>query len=255
MATSEKSNDAQMTLGEHLDELRKRILFALGGLLVAAVAGFVFGREIIDWLKVPYAHVMTKLGHEPDLRVLSAQGGFLLYMKVAMLTGALIASPWIFYQFWMFVSAGLYRREKRMVLGAVPFSAGLFVTGAMFFLLVVAKELMLFFLGFNEYLGVSSELTLDNYINLISGMMLIFGLGFQLPVVVVLLAKMGLVSAADLSKHRPIVILSLFILAAFMTSPSPVDQVLLAIPMWLLYEFGVLLVRMGERKAEKEATG
>ena len=101
--TPPESNDheTQMTLGEHLDELRKRILLSLGGLLVAAVAGFVFGGKIINWLKAPYSRVMIELGHEPSLQVLKAQGGFTLYMKVALLTGVLIASPWIFYQFWM----------------------------------------------------------------------------------------------------------------------------------------------------------
>jgi Tat protein translocase TatC len=247
-------DESRMTLGEHLEELRKRLAYALIGLAAGLVVALVFGREIIVLLQYPYDAVMRELGSPQPLRVLAAQEGFLLYMKVCLIAGLILSSAWVFYQLWAFVSTGLYPRERRYVKVAVPFSAGLFVFGALFFLFVVAKPIMLFFIRFNDYIGLANELTLKNHINMMVNMMLVFGLGFQLPVVVALLGLMGLVTTRTLSKYRRYVIVGLFVFAALMTSPSPVDQILLAAPMWLLYELGVLLVWMiGKKRAAAES--
>jgi sec-independent protein translocase protein TatC len=240
-----------MTLGEHLEELRRRILWAMAGLAVAMIAGLCFGRQILQALEYPYVRVMTSMGQAGRLRVLSASAGLMIYTKVALIAGLLLASPWIFYQLWKFVAAGLYARERRYVLVAVPFSAGLFVAGAMFYLFVVSVPMMYFLLTFNTYLGLANDLTLDNHIGMMVNMMLVFGLAFQLPLAVALLGRMGLVHVAWLSKYRRHVIVILLIFAAVVTSPSPVDQILLAVPMWLLFELGVLLVWLNERSRRR----
>ena len=140
---------------------------------------------------------------------------------------------------------------------AVPSSAGLFIIGAVFFLTVVSDQMFKFFIWFNtSFLDVKMVITLDKYITLVCLMMLVFGLGFQTPLAVLLLAKMGLVTTKTLNRYRKHVIVGLLILAAMVTSPSPVDQVLLAVPMWLLYELGVLLAYFlveKPRKKEEEA--
>ncbi len=236
-----------MAIGEHLEELRRRVLYALGGLIVGMVVAFFFGGKILAVLEYPYRQVMTELGQDPSLWVFNASAGFMIYMKVSLIGGLILSAPWIFYQFWAFASAGLYWRERRYVLIAVPLSALLFVTGSMFFLLVAALPLLRFFLQFNQSLGIETRLTLNNHISMMTGMMLAFGLGFQLPLVVALLGAMGLVSPKTLSRYRRHVIVILLIFAALVTSPSPVDQVMLALPMWLLYELGILLVWLMKR--------
>lgn len=237
-----------MTVGEHLEELRRRLIFALLGLAAGVVVSLVAGGWILQQLKIPYNRVMERLGEPAQLRVLHASAGFLTYMKVALVSGLILTSPWVFYQLWAFVAKGLYARERRAVLFVVPISAGLFVGGAMFFLYVVAVPVLTFFLGFNARLGLSNDLTLPNHISMMLSMMLVFGLAFELPLVVAVLGWLGLVTPKDLTMYRRHVIVGLFILAALMTSPSPVDQVLLALPMWLLYEFGILLVRCTVRR-------
>jgi len=244
-------NEVRMTLGEHLDELRRRLLWALAGLAVGMGVAMFFGRELLEALQFPYIRVMTQLGRVARLRVLNAAGGFVMYLRVTLLAGLLLAAPWIVYQFWRFVSAGLYRRERRVVLWAVPLSTGLFLAGAMFYLFVVSVPMMHFFLRFNDYLGLDSDLTLPNHIAMMVNMMLVFGIAFQMPVVVAMLGWMGLVTARSLGRYRRHVIVGLLIFAALLTSPSPVDQVLLAVPMWLLFELGVLLVWLIRRRIER----
>jgi sec-independent protein translocase protein TatC len=150
----------------------------------------------------------------------------------------------------MFVSAGLYPHERRYVVFAVPMSVALFVGGAAFFLLAAAVPAMRFLIGFGTWLGVKPVITLQEHISFITTMMLVFGLMFQTPMVVLVLAKMGLVSVRTLNKYRRHVIVAIVILAAVATPPDPVDQIILAVPMYLLFELGVLLayVFVGRKK-------
>ena len=249
----EGEDPGRMSLGEHLDELRRRILYALAGIVVGMGAMLYFTPDLIEFLRTPYAKVMTDHGLQPELTVLDVTAGFTIYIKVALYAGLLAASPWVFYQLWMFVSAGLHAREKRYVLFAVPFSAVLFVCGVAFFLLVVAMPILHFFIGVSTWLGVTPMITFENHIGFMTRFMVIFGLGFQTPLVILLLGLMGLVTTKTLNKYRRHVIVAMFILGALMTSPSPIDQIALALPMWMLYELGVLLVYVFQRRRAKDA--
>ncbi len=238
------AHEARMTVGEHLEELRRRIIRALLGLAVGVAIAMAAGNHLVDALKHPYIRAMAETGREPELIVLHAAEGFLIYLKVALVAGLVLSSPWVFYQLWMFMAAGLHRRERRMVLPAVAVSAGLFLAGAAFFLLGVAVPVLRFFIGFSGWLNLRADITFDNHVSMMLGLMLVFGLAFQTPIVVLLLARMGVVTRGQLSKYRRHVIVCMFLLGAVATSPSPLDQVALALPMWLLYELGVLLVRV-----------
>lgn len=243
--TSDDQDIPRMTLADHLDELRKRVLLAVAGLTVGLVIGLVFASDIAHALERPYVQVMQNLNLRPDLNVLDVSQGFNIYLEIALDTAMLLASPWIFYQVWMFVAAGLYPNERKYVKYAVPASALLFLMGAAFYLLVVSKSIIAFLLGFSRYMGLVPMITFDNYISFMTTMMVIFGLGFQTPIVVLLLAKMGLVPLEMLRKYRKHVVVVLAILSAVLTpSPDFMSQLMLLGPMWLLYEIGVILVRV-----------
>jgi sec-independent protein translocase protein TatC len=252
MANPDDHDATPMTVGEHLEELRRRLLWALAGLGAGAACALAGAKWMLQLLERPYLQVMQHLGRDDTLVVLDASAGFVMYLKVALVGGLILASPWVFWQLWRFVAAGLYPRERRWVLPAVPFCTGLFLAGAGFFLFVVAEPMLWFFVGFNDYLGVRTQLTLANHVTMMLRLMVVFGLAFQLPLALAILGRMGLVTARSLGTYRRHVIVGLFVFAALATSPSPVDQVLLALPMWGLYELGVLLVWLSQRRRESE---
>ncbi|MFA6135422.1 MAG: twin-arginine translocase subunit TatC [Phycisphaerae bacterium] len=247
----------KMTLGEHLEEFRKRVIYSLIGLAATMSVTLIWGQWILAQLELPYKKVMLECHLDPRLTVLSSTAGFAVYFKVTLIAGALLASPWIFYQLWMFVSAGLYPKERRYVTYAVPFSVTLFVGGAMFFLYVAAPPMLRFLIGFSQWLDLNPMITLDDQIDFMTKSMFLFGLAFQTPLVILILAKIGLINSRMLSKHRRHVIVIILIVAGLLTaSPNVVDQFVLAVPLYLLYELGVLLVRIlvdRPRQAQEQA--
>ena len=266
MSEEEKQldRDHQMSFGDHLEEFRHRLIYALIGLVIALVVCMVFGKVIFDFLQIPYLNVMEArreaaiaLGETPDpikkLMVLGATEGVLLYIRVALYTAILFSGPWMLYQFWQFIAVGLYPSERKYVNSSVPFSAVLFIGGAMFFVFVVCEKMLAFFFGFDDWMGVEASITLANHIKFMTTMMLVFGIGFQTPLVVFVLGKIGLVSLKTFNHYRRHVILGMLIFAALATSPSPVDQILLAVPMWLLYELGIILVWYFIERPERRA--
>jgi sec-independent protein translocase protein TatC len=183
------------------------------------------------------------------LQVIAVAAGFISYIKIAMIAGLLLSSPWVFYQLWMFVAAGLYTHEKRYVNIAVPFSAVLFVGGALFFLIVVAPLTLKFLVVFNQrILDANSQFTFQHYISFISHLMLVFGLAFQTPSAIFFLNRTGLVSIAALNKSRKFVILAIVVVAAMATPPDVISQVTLAVPLYLLFELGILLSYIATRR-------
>jgi sec-independent protein translocase protein TatC len=253
MGDTDKKHNATnftMSLGEHLEELRMRLLYALAGLVICAVIGFIFGPKIIAFIERPYISVM---GDEARLQTLAPADGFVSYVKIALVTGLVFSSPWVFYHLWMFVASGLYPNEKRYVYLAAPFSAALFVGGTLFFILVVAPLTLNFLVKFNQkMLGVNSQFTFQNYISFITHLMLVFGLAFQTPTAIFFLNKTGLVSLAALRRSRKFVLLGVFVVAAMVTPPDVVSQVTLALPLYLLFELGILLSYLLGRKRKSQ---
>ncbi|MGB2823185.1 MAG: twin-arginine translocase subunit TatC [Phycisphaerae bacterium] len=254
----EEDGQRKMTLVEHLEELRTRIIRAAIGLAAGMGLALIFTRYVIELLSRPFLRVVAQYGGKDGLVTPDLTDPFMMYLKMALYLGIIASSPWLFYQAWMFVAAGLYRHERRYVKIAVPFCTGLFISGAAFFLFVIAPFIVEFFYVFatdTEWLlGVKLRVLLNikNHITFMTNLMLVFGLCFQMPVAVFLLGKMGLVTVRMLNRYRKYVIVVIFIIAAFCTSPSPLDQIALAIPMWLLYELGVLLVYLFVEKKRRE---
>ena len=254
--------DTTMSLGDHLEELRLRLLYALAGLALGAILGLFFGRYIINFIKQPYISIINNQSTAPvegktdvsavrgntNLQTLAPAEGFVSYIKISLVAGLLASSPWVFYHIWMFVAAGLYPNERKYIYMAVPFSAALFIIGAVFFVVVVAPLALSFFLKFNNWLNLSSNWTFQKYIALITHLMLVFGIAFQTPIAIFFLNKTGLVSIKALSSSRKYIILVIVIVAAMATPPDVVSQISLAIPLYLLFELGILLSYIASRK-------
>ncbi len=249
MGDTNKKQDtpnSTMSLGDHLEELRSRLIYALAGLVICAIIGFCFGSRIITFIESPYIGVM---GDGARLQTLAPADGFISYIKIALITGLLISSPWVFYHLWMFVAAGLYPTEKKYVYLAAPFSAVLFIAGALFFIIIVAPLTLKFLVGFNQtMLGVNSQFTFQNYISFITHLMLVFGLAFQTPTAIFFLNRTGMVSLKALSRSRKFVLLAVFVVSAMVTPPDVVSQVTLAVPLYLLFELGILISYLANRR-------
>jgi len=249
MGDTNKKEDllnSTMSLGDHLEELRMRLLLALAVLMVDLILCLFFGKYIITFIKAPYVAAVTS--GEAQLTTLKPAEVIVSYIKICLISGLIISSPWVFYQIWMFIAAGLYSREKRYVHIAVPFSAGLFIVGALFFIFIVAPLCMRFFIKFSDMLGLMRTWTLGYYVSFIAHLMLVFGLAFQTPTAIFFLNRTGLVSLQSLSRARKYVILVIVIVAAMATPPDVVSQIALAIPMYLLFELGILLSYIASRR-------
>ncbi len=248
MEKSDELSGSTMSLGDHLEELRRRLIYALAGLGVGTGLCMIFGTWIIRFLLTPY----DRLVPDDPLNFLGVTDAFVIYMKVSLVAGLIVSSPWVFYHLWMFVSAGLYRHERRYVKNAVPFSAALFIAGALFFFFIVAPITLRFFLKFSELLGGEQAWTFDKYISFITILMLVFGLGFQTPLAIFILQRTGLVSIASLRRARKYVFLGMFVIAAVATPPDALSQITLGVPLYLLYELGILLCRLVPARRRSE---
>lgn len=242
--------DTTMSLGDHLEELRMRLFLAIGGMLIAVVICLI--PFFFNYIKSLIYYPLSKVPEQVSLIALAPADPFIAYMKIALIAGLIISSWWVFYQLWMFVAAGLYPHEKRYVQIAVPFSAILFVVGALFFLFVVAPISLRFFLGFGRFIGVEPNWTLQKYISFVTMLMLVFGIAFQTPMAIFILNRTGLISLRALRRSRKYVLLAMFILAAIATPPDVISQITLAIPLYCLFELGILLSYFASRRKSSQ---
>lgn len=238
MAQSQREELPSMSLGDHLEELRARLILAIVGLAVGMLVSCFFGQYFVKLLLKPYEAAIKSTGVATHIQAIAVAEPFMVYMQAVLVLGTLVASPWIFYQFWAFLSAGLYQRERRFVYKVVPFSVVLFIVGTLFFLFVIAPMTMKFFVTFNlgiDYLEYNPQIS--DYIGLMLNLALIFGLAFQIPLVIIFAERLGLVKLETLKKYRKYVLLGVFVVAAVVTpSADMITQTALAIPLYLLYE-------------------
>jgi sec-independent protein translocase protein TatC len=239
-----------MSLGAHLEELRTRLMLGLMGLAAAFAVSLAAGRWFVRVILSPYEMAMQAVGMDAKLQAFQPAEPFMVYMKASLVLAVLISSPWLFYQLWAFVSAGLHEHERRFARLVAPASAALFVAGVLFFLLGVAPWMFKFFMQFNLGLDyLTYQPGVDKTVAFILSLALVFGLAFQTPVAIVFAERLGLVSIAGLLQARKYMFLSAFVIGAMLTpSPDILSQIALALPLYILYESGILVCRAGRKK-------
>lgn len=223
----------------HLIELRDRLLRAVVGLIVVFIALFPFSGKIYSYLAAP---MLAKLPQGAHMIATAVTTPFFVPMKVTMLAAFLLSLPWILYQLWAFISPGLYAHEKKLLIPLMVSALLLFFIGMLFAYFAVFPVVFGFIVG-STPAGVAVMTDIAEYLDFVIGMFMAFGFAFEVPVAVVLLHLMGWVSAAQLKESRSYVVVGAFVIAAIFTPPDIVSQFMLAIPLWLLYEAGILAVR------------
>lgn len=227
------------TFISHLIELRDRLLRIVIGIVVAFVCLFPFANKIYTLLAHP---LLAKLPKGGQMIATAVTTPFFVPMKVAMLAAVVVSLPYTLYQLWAFVAPGLYRHEKRFAAPLIIFSTLLFLVGMAFAYFLVFPVVFGFITGTAPE-GVAVMTDIGNYLDFVITLFLAFGIAFEVPVAVVLLVKLGMVSVATLKEIRSYVIVGAFVIGAIFTPPDVVSQVMLAVPLWLLYEAGIVAAR------------
>jgi len=237
----------RMSFLDHLDELRKRIVYSLYGLIAACIGTFFAWEKMFVYLATYFQQQGGQLVYNRPM------GAFMFSMYVCLLSGLIIASPWIFTQVWLFVAPGLYAKEKRLVIPFVLFSTILFWGGAIFAHVVAFPSMWKFLGSFNGLGGILWQQNIDDTFTFYIGVVLGLGLVFQMPLLVFFLSKFGIVSARFLLKHFKYAILIIVVIAAVITpSPDMMTQLVFAAPMLILYILSIGVAALfGKRKPVK----
>lgn len=233
----------------HLIELRARLLNSAVALLLVFVCLFPWSSDLYALLAQP---LLSKLPKGGQMIATDVTTPFFVPLKVAMMTAFVIALPYILYQIWKFVAPGLYAHEKRLVVPLIIASTILFVCG-MAFAYFLVFPVVFGFITASAPQGVAVMTDIDKYLSFVLTMFMAFGVTFQVPVVVVLLVRMGIVSVEKLREIRSYVIVGAFVAGAIFTPPDVVSQFMLAIPLWLLYEAGIVVAAWVGKVKTKEA--
>ncbi len=232
----------------HLDELRKRIIICIVAVAVGFFGSFFFAEQIFDILIKP---LQAELPPDSMFIFTGLPEAFFVYLKLSLFGGILLASPVLLWEVWCFVAPGLYDQEKKYVYPFVIFSTVLFATGVSFGYFVV------FPIAFKFFMGYSSEIikplpSIKEYLNFSCKLLFAFGVVFELPLFTLFLAKIGLVNEKMLRSKRKFAILGIFAVAAILTPPDVVSQILMAIPLLVLYEISILVAKYFGKKEEEE---
>lgn len=241
---------ASQSLVTHLIELRNRLVHSLLAILLIFLCLFPWAADLYALLAQP---LLAKLPQGTQMIATDVTTPFFVPVKVAMMAAFLLALPYVLLQVWRFVAPGLYANEKRFLLPMIVASVILFLVGMAFAYFVVFPAVFGFVIG-SAPQGVAVMTDIDKYLSFVLGMFMAFGISFQVPIVVIVLARMGVVSVAKLREARPYVIVGVFVVGAILTPPDVISQFLLAMPMWLLYEAGVLIAAgMSSRVQQRDA--
>ena len=247
------NEDQQGGFVSHLAELRKRLIYSFLFLLIFFIGCYFFAEYIYGFLVDPYAQAVKDDGTDRRLIFTALQETFLTYLKVSFFTAFFVTCPFILIQIWKFIAPGLYKHEKTAIIPYMILTPVLFLVGGMLVYYLIMPLAIKFFLSF-ESSGLSTNLPIqleakvNEYLSLVMKLIFAFGISFQLPVVLSLLARIGIVNSKFLKERRKYVVVIIFAAAALLTPPDPITQIGLAIPLLILYELSIFSVKFIENK-------
>ncbi len=243
-------DEHRMPLLEHLKELRNRIMWSAGALVLGMLASLSFVEQIYGWLTLPFLMAVEKAGVEGGLSMVTSPfESIYTWLAVAFFGGVILALPMMAFQIWQFIAPGLYNTERRVVLPLALSSTVLFVSGALFAYYAIFPLAFPFFL---EVLPVEVSLSISGYLKAILKMMFAFGMCFQLPVVSWFLSRMGLIDHVDMTRSFRYAVPVIFLFAALLTPPDPLTQTALGIPLIILYGVGIVVSYFASTKVREE---
>ena len=245
------NEEAEDSFLSHLFELRDRLIRALAAILIVFVCLFPWAKELYALLAQP---LLASLARGGQMIATDVVGVFLVPMKVALMVAFLIALPYVLYQVWAFVAPGLYSHEKRLALPLVAASVVLFFVGMSFAYFLVFPTVFKFMANIAPE-GVAWMTDIEKYLSFVMSTFLAFGVTFEVPVVVVVLVRMNIVALETLKEWRSYMIVAAFVIAAIFTPPDVISQLMLAIPLCLLYELGMLMAKFVSKPVKPESDG
>lgn len=249
MAKDYKSpEEFEAPITEHLAELRIRLFRSLVAVIIGTIAVFTKVDFFFKIFKEPLRRVF------PDLKLvaLTPTESFFTAFKISLLVGFVVASPFVFYQVWKFIEPALYEEEKKLVVPFVFFTTLFFIFGALFAFFGVLPLAIKFLLTFGyTQLDVEAMISVSSYISFVIRLILAFGITFEMPVILSLLARLGLVTSDALSKFRPYFVVAAFVMAAILTPPDVVSQVFLAMPLIVFYELSIIMAKILYPRSER----
>jgi len=238
--------DRPMSFWEHMGELRSRLIRAFLGVFIGFIICFIFASQLREILAIPLHKAWTEAGFpgKPQLTALAMMDIFVTDMRVALAGGLFLAAPILFYQLWMFISPGLYKREKKYALPFVIFSVAMFIGGALFCYFGVLPWTIQWLLSYGQSSSgadtpVMYQLTINNYVRDATKLLVAFGCVFEFPLLITFLSLAGVLDHKSLLRFWKFAVIIIFIVAAFLTPPEPVSQCLMAIPMVMLFFMSV----------------
>ena len=231
----------------HLEELRNRLIVCAIAIGIGFVISYIFSKQLFSFLILPLTEVLPADSH---LIFTNLPEMFIAYIKVALIAGIILAIPVIFYELWMFMAPALYRREKGYLIPFVLFSSILFLVGSLFGYFVVFPYGFKFFIGFATE-DIQALPSVKQYFSFTIRLLLAFGLVFELPVVVFFMTKIGLITPDSMKRFRKFAILSSFILSAILTPPDVATQIMMALPIIILYEVSIIISKGIYRKKKE----
>ncbi|MFT3688207.1 twin-arginine translocase subunit TatC [Paenirhodobacter sp.] len=263
---SDEIDDSAAPLIEHLAELRNRVLYSLAAFVVAMIIAYSVWNPIFNFLTRPICHALEQRGQACNLVLIKLQEGFFVAIRISFIGGFALAFPVISYQLWRFVAPGLYKSERNAFLPFLVASPLMFLLGAAFAYYVVLPIAFSFFLGFqqggvieggNELAAIGFQGSVEEYLALTTKFVMAFGICFQLPVLLTLMGKAGLVSSKGLASIRKYAVVLILIVAAVVTPPDMMSQIILFAAIYPLYEISIWLIRRIEkaREAKMRAEG
>lgn len=237
--------DKNLTIVEHIEEIRKRLIIIVVFFVVGVIASFFLAKPLIHFVQYDTP------AEEVVLNAFNVVDPVVIYLKVIVFLAIVIISPVIMYQFWAFISPGLHELERKVTLSYIPFAFLLFLAGISFSYFVLLPYIMTFMMNLSDQLNIEQTIGINEYFSFLFSILLPFGLVFQLPIVILFLSRLGVLQPKVLVKVRKYAYFGLFVLAAFITPPDIVSHLFVTLPLFVLYEVSIMISRLGYRKFEK----